>query len=119
MKSNYQELIVRQKAMNLAEKIYTFTTKFPTSELYGITSQMRRCSVSIPSNIAEGHQRGSSKFYVNFLRIAKGSTAELETQIMLSQRLGFLSKPNEKELLDEILEILKMLSGLISAVKTK
>jgi four helix bundle protein len=71
MKSNYQKLTVWQKAMDLAETIYTITKKFPASELYGLTSQMRRCSVSIPSNIAEGNQRNFTKIHTNFLYIAK------------------------------------------------
>ena len=71
MQSNYQKLGVRQKAMDLTENIYVVTKRFPSSELYGITSQMRRCALSIPSNIAEGGQRNSDKSYANFLHIAK------------------------------------------------
>ncbi|MCX6822573.1 MAG: four helix bundle protein [candidate division SR1 bacterium] len=109
--------MVWQKSMTLTEDIYTITKKFPSSEIYGITSQMRRCSLSIPSNIAEGGERNSDKLHTNFLHIAKGSAAELETQIILSQRLGFISHSEEQKLLQQIQEILKMLSGFISTLK--
>lgn len=117
MSSNYQKLIVRQKAMTLTEDIYTITKKFPTSEIYGITNQMRRCALSIPSNIAEWGERNSDKLHTNFLHIAKWSAAELETQIILSQRLGFISHTEEQKLLQQIQEILKMLSWFISTLK--
>lgn len=117
MKSNYQKLTVWQKAMDLAETIYTITKKFPASELYVLTSQMRRCSVSIPSNIAEGNQRNFTKIHTNFLYIAKWSASELETQIILSQRLWFITKAEEESLLNNIWEILKMLAWLIATIK--
>ena len=117
MQSNYQKLLVWQKAMDLTEDIYTITKKFPASELYWIVSQMRRCSLSIPSNIAEGWERNSDKLHTNFLHIAKWSAAELETQIILSQRLGFISHHEEQKLLQQTEEILRMLSWFISTIK--
>ncbi|MGE8537506.1 four helix bundle protein [Chryseobacterium sp.] len=76
---NYKELIVWQKSVDLVTEIYTVTTAFPKEELYGLTSQIRRSSISIPSNIAEGHSRRSTSDYLQFLKIARGSSAELET----------------------------------------
>ncbi|MDD3262498.1 MAG: four helix bundle protein [Candidatus Absconditabacteria bacterium] len=116
-KSNYQKLIVRQKSMDLIEQIYKITGLFPKEETYGLISQIRRCAISIASNIAEGNQRGTSKDKQNFLRIAKGSTAELETQIIIAKRLGYIKEAETNEILTEISEILKMLSGFIVSLK--
>ena len=85
----YKDLIVWQKAMEFVVEIYKITKLFPKTELYGLTSQIRRCSISIPSNIAEGRYRGTKKDYLNFLRIAYGSGAELETQIEIAERLNY------------------------------
>ncbi len=117
MESNYQKLTVRQKWMDLAQDIYSITKKFPTSELYGIVSQMRRCSLSIPSNIAEWNQRNTPKEHINFLFIAKWSAAELETQIILSQRLAFITRQEEQKLLEKVDAVLRMLSGLITSIQ--
>lgn len=109
MKSGYKDLIVWQKAIKLVLLIYDLTKAFPQNEIYGITSQMRRSSVSIPSNIAEGSKRRTKKDFEHFLSIALGSAAELETQLIISENLnlGDLSKINEtKILLDEILRML-------------
>jgi len=84
---SYKDLIVWQKAMELVVIIYKVTDTFPDSEKYGLVSQMRKCSISIPSNIAEGRRRGSRKEYQHFLRIAFGSGAELETQTEIVKRL--------------------------------
>ena len=98
MKS-YKDLIAYQKAYKLALEIYRITQKFPDSEKYGLSMQMRRAAVSIPSNIAEGYRRGSRKEYVQFLRIAFGSHSELETQISLSVDLKFLSREEKDSVL--------------------
>ncbi len=103
--------------MDLAQEIYSITKKFPGNELYGIISQIRRSAISIPSNIAEWNQRNTKKEHINFLFIAKWSAAELETQIILSQRLWFINIQEESKLLEKIGEILRMLSGLITAIK--
>jgi four helix bundle protein len=103
--TSYKDLFVYQKAFALCIKIYKFTDGFPKSELYGLTSQMRRASVSIPSNIAEGHRRRSRKEFVQFLSISLGSCAELETQINISISLGFLSSENGNELLKDMGEV--------------
>ncbi len=106
MGKSYKDFVIWQKAMDLVEKVYRLTEKFPASEVYGLTSQMRRCTISIPSNIAEGSKRGGKKDYSHFLRIAYGSSAELETQLLLAQRLY---TSDIDELVTLVTEIQKML----------
>jgi four helix bundle protein len=115
MSSNNKDLVVWQKSMDLVTKIYELTADFPSSEIYGLTSQSRRSAVSIPSNIAEGSQKKTRKDFANFLRIAKGSSAELETQLLIAQNLKFVLKPELfRECLNLVIEIQKMLSSLES-----
>ncbi|MFZ2886444.1 MAG: four helix bundle protein [Minisyncoccia bacterium] len=114
MAGGYRELIVWQKAMDLVEIIYRMTEQFPKSEMYGLTSQMRRCSVSIPSNIAEGSKRRTKADFKNFLSIALGSTAELETQLMLAKRIGFVDSVAFSKADAFLLEITKILTVLIT-----
>jgi four helix bundle protein len=102
---SYRELIVWQKAMDLVAQVYLLTERFPKEEIYGLTSQMRRSAVSIPANIAEGRHRGTRSDYVQFLRIAYSSGAELETHIEIAKRLpktGGLSFSPVDSLLDEV-----------------
>ena len=114
--TSYRDLIVWQKAMNLVTKIYTVTTKFPKTEIYGLTSQIRRCVVTIPSNIAEGRSRGSRLDYRRFLIIAYASGAELETQIKISKKLYF-NKNLDFEMIDGLLnEIMRMLNKMIKTM---
>jgi four helix bundle protein len=89
---NYRDLVVWQKSMLLVEMIYKATQNFPDHELYGLTNQIRRASVSIPSNIAEGHARQSRAEFRNFISISQGSRSEVETQIMIAQRLNYISE---------------------------
>lgn len=119
MFSNYQKLTVRQKSISLTKDIYKTTANFPQSELYGLTNQMRRSSSSIPCNIAEWNQRNTNKEHINFLYIAKWSSAELETQIILSHELEFITEKEKNALLGKIDEILKMLSSLIKTLQQK
>lgn len=119
MFSNYQKLTVWQKSIELTKDIYKVTTKFPSSELYGLVSQMRRSSTSIPCNIAEWNQRNTNKEHINFLYIAKWSAAELETQIIISNELTFLAEKEKNDLLNKVEEILKMLASFIKTLKTK
>lgn len=100
--------------MDLAATVYASSADFPADERFGLTSQMRRSAVSIPSNIAEGNARRSRQDYVRFLHIARGSTAELETQVLLAQRLGYLADPDE--LLDLMSRCHRLLNGLIRAL---
>jgi four helix bundle protein len=100
--------------MTLAEAIYELTTKLPSSEKYGLSSQMQRCAVSIPSNIAEGSRRSTKNDFCQFLRIASGSTAELETQLLLVQSIYNIEV---KSHIEQLVEIQKMLAVLIKKIK--
>jgi len=113
-KTTYKDLIVWQKAMELVVAVYKLTSKYPDEEKFGIISQSRRCSISIPSNIAEGKRRGTEKQFVHFLLISFGSGSELETQIEIAKRLNFAS-PEDYKVVDSLLEeVMKMLNKLIS-----
>lgn len=115
----YQELIVWQKAMNFVESVYMASSHFPNAELYGLTSQVRRAAVSIPSNIAEGQGRTSTRDFLHFLAVAQGSLREVETQIMLACRLKFIEKPLETTLLNSAAEVGRLLSGLCNSLNQK
>lgn len=110
----HKDLHVWQKAMDLVVDVYEITNRLPQSELYGLTSQIRRSAVSIPSNIAEGAGRNYDKEFIQFLYIALGSIAELETQLLLVQRLKFVETIQFEKLYD----VKKMLLGLIKSLKT-
>jgi len=110
---SYKDLTVWQRAIELTVSVYELTECFPREEIYGITSQMRRASVSIPSNIAEGRFRGTKKDYVQFLRIAYGSGAELETQIEISKRLMKTKALDYSKADSLLLEVMKMLNVMI------
>lgn len=106
--NNYQELKIWNKAMSLVEKVYLLMKLLPDDEKFGLISQIKRCSVSIPSNIAEGAGRNHQKEFKQFLSIANGSTTELETQLLLVVRLNFIEKENIEELMNLCSEIKKM-----------
>jgi four helix bundle protein len=110
----YKDLIVWQKAMDQAEEVHRLSRSFPKEEIYGLTSQIRRAAVSVPSNIAEGQARQSTAEFRNFLSIAHGSLAEVETQLLLAIRFEYLSKPQATEALSLREEVSKMLSSLRS-----
>lgn len=109
---NYKELKVWQKAMDLVENIYVATATFPETEKYGLTNQIRRSAVSVPSNIAEGAGRNGNREFNQFIGIAAGSICELETQLLISKRLKYVNENNVLELIENINEIQKMLSSL-------
>ncbi len=113
---SYKDLVVWQKSMELVVEIYGLTGNFPQSEIYGLASQMKRSVVSIPSNIAEGTRRGSRKDYRQFLIIASGSGAELETQIEVAKRLPFSRKLDYTKADNTLLEIVKILNKMISSL---
>lgn len=115
---HYGELIAWQKAMDLAVEVYRHTGDFPQSERYGLVSQVRRSAVSVPSNIAEGQGRGTTKDFVHFLHVARGSLQEAETQILLSERLGFLSAEARLDLTTRAAEVSRILGGLIRSLAT-
>jgi four helix bundle protein len=112
MGTYYKELIVWQKALLLVKHIYLITKSFPSSELYGLTNQMRRAAVSVPSNIAEGQMRGSPAEFARFLAIARGSLAELETQMIIAKELGYATQSQYEEYSSLHCEVSKMLSAL-------
>ena len=109
----YTDLKVWQKSMDLVELVYQLVRKLPKEELYGLSQQMRRAAVSIPSNIAEGQQRNTKKDFKSFLIIARGSNAEIETQLILCTRLGYLSEEQIRPAMNLCSEIAKMLSSFI------
>src|SRR6476619_4506190 len=96
--SRYQELIVWQRAMDLVTRVYEATETFPQKELFGLTNQIRRAAVSVPSNIAEGQGRNTTADYLRFLSIARGSLQELETQILIASRLRYMETTDEQDL---------------------
>jgi len=115
---NYKDLIVWQKSMEVALEVYRLTGKFPKSEMFGSANQMRRSAFSVPSNIAEGWARKSSGNYLQFLSIASGSAAELETQLILTRKLGYGDAILYKKILDLLLEVQKMLNSFRSKIKS-
>ncbi len=116
MTKSFRDLVVYDKAYRLVVEVYRVSRLYPKEELYGMVSQMRRCAVSIPSNIAEGYRRGRNE-YVQFLKIAHGSCAELETQLMLSYDLGFIKKENFDEIYALQSEVSKMLGVMIKKME--
>jgi four helix bundle protein len=116
MKKDYKDLIVWQKAMDMVVAVYRTTRSFPREETYGLTSQMRRSAVLVPSNIAEGQGRPTRGHFCSFLGHAKGSLAELETQAMIAQRLGYVQA--DCPILVQICEVARLLNGLINSLTT-
>ncbi|MBI2591294.1 MAG: four helix bundle protein [Candidatus Brennerbacteria bacterium] len=116
---SFKDLIVWQKSVDLAVLVYKTTEIFPRSELYGIVNQMRRSSISISSNIAEGFKRIHKKEKLQFYNVAYGSAAELESQIEVADKLGFFSKENYQNLLSLIIEVSKMIEGLMKSLNSK
>lgn len=115
--AHFKELLVWQKSINFVTEIYKETESFPKAEMYGLVAQIRRATVSIPSNIAEGNSRRSVLDYLQFLRISRGSCTEVETQLIISKNLGFLDEDKSLKLNQDIIEISKMLNGLITSLK--
>ncbi len=115
---SYRDLIVWQKSIQLCLDVYRVCQKFPKHELYGLVSQMCRCAVSIPSNIAEGYVRRSRNEYIQFISIAFASGAELETQLFIAHSLGYVSKENFNAVNDKLDEVMRMLNGLRSKLKS-
>ncbi len=111
-RNSYRDLIVWQKGMLLCKEVYLLTNNFPKEEVYGLTSQIRRCAISIPSNIAEGRGRNGDKEFIRFLQISLGSLYELQTQLELSLQLGFIQ--DIENISNLSIEIEKMLNTLIT-----
>ena len=113
---NYQELIVWQKAMDLVEQVYRASRKFPRDEIYGLTSQVRKAAVSIPSNIAEGQGRRTTADFLRHLSIAYGSLREVETQILIADRLRYLANGECREITNSTAEVGRLCNGLVSSL---
>lgn len=117
--NSYKELTVWQKSYTLTRTVYRITEHFPKKEDFSLTSQMRRCSLSIPSNIAEGYRRGHRKEFVQFLQIAFGSASELEVQLLLSKDIAYVTEEEYIECNSLLTETLKMLNVMIVKMKSK
>ncbi|MBI4681232.1 MAG: four helix bundle protein [Nitrospirae bacterium] len=115
----HRKLDVWNNSMGLVKEVYNVTEKFPGPEIYGLTSQMRRSAVSVPSNLAEGAARKGAKEFKQFLNIAQGSISELDTQIELALMLGYIEKDNYYKLMDMVNSISKMLYGLSRSLDNK
>jgi len=119
MAQHYKDLIAWQKAMDLVAAIYDATDTFPKREIFSLADQMRRAAVSIPSNIAEGQAHYSNREFLHFLRYARGSLAELETQVLIADRRRYLTESQTAVLLKRADELSRILSGLISSLKQR
>jgi four helix bundle protein len=117
--SSYRDLWVWQDSLALAEFCYRVTRSFPREEMFGLTSQVRRSAASIPANIAEGHGRENTRSFIQFLRISQGSLKELETHLMLAERLGLLSKLDLAAAMDQCDAVGRMLRSLIRSLQRK
>jgi len=109
---NYRGLLAWQRAMDLVESVYRATRNWPKEELYGLTDQIRRAAVSVPSNMAEGQGRGSVREFAHRLSIAMGSLYEVETQVSIAQRLHYIDERTSEDLLAQIAEIARLTHGL-------
>ena len=116
MIKSYQDLVVWQRSVELVKEVYLLTKDFPKSETYSLVDQMKRSAISVPSNIAEGHARQHSGEFRQFLFIALGSLAELETQLIIANKLGYLEQNQLRLLLKQTDEIGKMLRGLVKKI---
>ena len=114
--THYQQLIAWQKAMDFVVGVYELSRAFPREELYGLTNQVRRAAVSVPSNIAEGQGRGIGQAFIHHLRIANGSLQEAETQILVAQRLRYVDDAAVAALLDQAAEVGRLICGLVRSL---
>ena len=119
MATNFKDLMVWQKSIDLADAMYDATAEFPKAEVFGLSSQIRRAAVSVASNIAEGSARHSRRDFVRFLRQSRGSLAELETQLVLAVRRKYIARELGKRLFTQTIEIERMLGGLVRSLKAK
>lgn len=117
--NSYKDLLVWQKSIELTVSVYALTATFPKTEVFGLSSQVQRATVSVPSNIAEGHARDSTKEYLRFISIAIGSLAEVETQLTIAHKLQLINQETLGEQLEKTGEIGRMLRGLQKSLKAK
>jgi len=113
----FRDLEVWQRGMDLTTAVYRLTEAFPRHEIYGLSSQMRRCAVSIPSNIAEGSARGTKPDFARFISIARGSAAELETQLILALRLGYVNEADHNDVEALCFRVSRMLGRLLESMR--
>jgi len=113
----HKDLDAWRKSIELVERIYSITKQFPQEELYGLTSQLRRAAVSVPSNIAEGAARSSTKEFIQFLHVALGSVSEVETQVIIAQRLDYVDDVNSIE--EQIEAVRRLILGLIRYLRRR
>jgi four helix bundle protein len=115
---SYKDLLIWKKGMELSVMVYSLTSEFSSDERFGLIPQLRRASISIPSNIAEGYGRGSTKSYIQFIKISRGSLYELETQMLLAFQLGFISNVIQyNSVLENITELSKMISSFLKKLE--
>ncbi len=117
--ATYRDLIVWQRSIDLVEEVYKQSRSFPVEERYCLTVQMRRSAISVPSNIAEGQGRSTTRDFIHFLTIAYGSLRELETQVIIAGRLGYYEPPTTATLLDRCSEIGRLLNGLCTSLSAR
>ena len=117
--SSYKDLLIWQKGIELVKMTYLICNNFPKEEVFGLQSQIKRSSVSIPSNIAEGYGRNTSQSFIQFLRIARGSLLELETQLIIAKELEFVTVDNFDKMSSLITEESKMINGFIKSIEKK
>ncbi len=114
---NFRELKIWQRSMDLAEVVYKMTLSFPKEEIYGLSSQLKRCAVSVPSNIPEGAGRASNKQFKHFLEFSMGSCNEIQTQTELAGRFNYISNEIRTQILDESIQVYKMILGFYNSLK--
>ena len=114
---NYRDLLAWQRAMDLADEVYALTERWPREQLFGLTIQVQRAALSVPSNVAEGQGRSSRADFRRFVDIAHGSLCELETQLMLARRRQFVDEPTLNRLLDQSAEVGRLLHGLMRSLR--
>lgn len=117
--TTYRDLLVWQRAMDLVDAVYRLTRGFPREEVYGLTSQVRRAAVSVPSNIAEGHGRQTQRHFLHFLSIARGSIKELETQVLIAKRLGYVDEDQSTKVLELTDQVSRLTTGLMNSLRKK
>ena len=115
----YNDLVAWQKAMDLVQAIYEVTSQFPREEIYGLTSQIRRASISVPSNIAEGQGRKSTREFQHHLSIAYGSLMEVETQVLIAGRLSYLNHAQAHSLIERTSEVGRVINGLLNSLSNR
>ncbi len=117
--NSYKDLLIWQKGIEIVKEIYLLCKDLPNDEIYGLQSQMKRASISIPSNIAEGYGRNSTNSYIQFIKIARGSLLELETQIIITKELNLISDNQYDKIINLITEESKMLNAFINSLSNK